>query len=244
MKHYLAIYWDAQNVRISPEKIELFNLWLNQQGDILINKAYAYWRKETEQFEKAIFDANFNLINVPSQEKNAVDHKMIHDCQNDIRLDSTIKRVILITGDQDYLTLVDHLKTLGLKVALISQHNVSERLKKTVNWAYNIDKLIHQVAENNLTKSSLDHSVIITYEDAKNCLIELIQTLKAEKKRATIALLGHLIKNHPRLSGYKKVSSIGKPDGKYFSKFSKFVEAVIKEGIIQNRNGELILVEI
>lgn len=55
-------------------------------------------------------------------------------------------------------------------------------------------------------------------------------------------MLGRLIKNHPRLSGYKKISSIAKPDGKIFAKFGKFVAAVIQEGIIQDCNGELILV--
>ncbi|HAN74492.1 MAG TPA: hypothetical protein DCQ51_00400 [Planktothrix sp. UBA8407] len=242
MKPCIAIYWDVQNVRISPEKIKFLNLWLNQEGNILINKAYAYWRQETELFEKAIFKAGFKTISVSSMKKNAVDKEIIRDCEYDIISDRKIRKVILITGDKDYLSLVKNLQESDISVTLISRSNVNKKLIDAVKQSYNIEELIDKLSQENLIKSSLDHSVMITYEEAKNCLIELIKTLKAEKKRATIALLGHLIKNHPRLSGYKKISSIGKPDGKIFAKFSKFVEAVIKEGIIQNCNGELILV--
>ncbi len=242
MKPCIAIYGDFQNVRNSPEEIEILNPWFDQQGNILHKKSYAYWRKENELFEQAIFKAGFKTISVSSKEKNAVDNEIIQDCKHDIMTDKIIKIVILITGDKDYLPLVKYLQKIGIKLILIHGANVSQNLRKAVDIAYNIDKLIKSITVNKATTEKLDYPAMIPYEEAKKCLIESIKTVQEEGKKATLALMGHLIKNHPRLSGYQKVSSIGKPDGKPFSKFCKFVEAVIKEGIIQNCNGELILV--
>lgn len=242
MKANIATYWDVQNVRISPEKIKPLNQWLNQQGHILINKAYAYWRKETEQFEKAIFDANFDTISVASQEKNAVDDKIIRDCDNDIMSDRSIRIIILMTGDKDYLPLVKDLQQLGIKVILIhGDNNVSQSLKEAVDEFYNIKALIASVEVDKATPEKLESFAIISYEEAKKYLIELIKKVKSKGKKATLALIGDLIKKHPQLSGCKKVS-YRRPDGKIVSKFGKFVDAVIQEGIIQNRNGELTLV--
>ncbi|WP_254174556.1 NYN domain-containing protein [Planktothrix pseudagardhii] len=242
MKPRLAIYWDVQNVRISPEKIKLLNQWLNQKGDRLIQKAFAYWRKENEQLEKAIANENFDCFNVPSPEKNAVDIKMMEVCKNDIISDRSIRIVILITGDKDYLPCVKWLQELGIKVILIYGNNVSQALKEAVDKTYNIEEVIASVAIDQATPEQLDSSTILPYEEAKKYLIDLIKTVQAKGKKATLALIGNFIKNHPRLSGYKKISYC-KPDGKIVYNFGKFVDAVIQEGIIQkNCNGELTLV--
>ncbi|WRH67620.1 MAG: NYN domain-containing protein [Planktothrix sp. GU0601_MAG3] len=242
MKPCIAIYGDFQNVRNSPEEIEILNPWFNQHGNILHKKSYAYWRQEKELFEQAIFKAGFKTISVSSREKNAVDNEIIQDCKHDTMTDKSIKIVILITGDKDYLPLVKYLQNLKIKVILIHGTNVSKSLKKAVDIAYNINELINYVNLDKATPEKLDSPAMIPYEEAKKCLIELIKTVQEKGKKATLAVLGRLIKNHPRLAGYKKVSSIAKPDGKIFAKFGKFVAAVIKEGIIQDCNGELILV--
>ncbi|MGL4497708.1 MAG: NYN domain-containing protein [Planktothrix sp.] len=242
MKTHTAIYWDVQNVGISPENIPLLNLFLNQQGDILIHKAYHYWSLKNELLGQTLYQQGVKTIHVPSGEKNAVDDEIIQDCKYDTMLDMSIKTVILITGDKDFLSLVKELQQLKIKVILISRTNVSQSFKKAVDIAYNIDELIASVKLDQPTPEKLDSPVMIPYEEAKKCLIELIKKVQKQGKKATLAVLGCLIKKHPRLAGYKKVSSIAKPDGKIFAKFGKFVDAVIQEGIIQkNCNGELIL---
>ncbi len=243
MKPGIAIYGDFQNVRNSPEEIEILNPWFAEHGKILHKKSYAYWRQEKELSEQAIFKAGFKTISVSSREKNAVDNEIIQDCKHDTITDRSIKTVILITGDKDFLPLVKELQKLGIKVILIHGANVSKALKKAGDIAYNINELIDSVNLDKATPETVDYPAMIPYEEAKKCLIELIKKVQKDGKKATLAELGRLIKNHPQLAGYKKVSSIAKPDGKIFAKFSKFVDAVIKEGIIQkNCNGELILV--
>jgi uncharacterized LabA/DUF88 family protein len=241
MKANLAIYWDVQNVRISPEKTQLLNQWLNQKGYRFIQKAFAYWRKENEQLEKAIANEDFDSFNVPSAEKNAVDIKIMGVCKNDIMSDRSIRIVILITGDKDYLPLVKDLQKLGIKVILISGDNVSQSLKEAVDEFYNIKELIATVEVDQATPEKLESSAIISYEEAKKYLIDLIKTVQAKEKKATLALMGNLIKNHPQLSGSKKVSYY-RPDVKIVSKFGKFVDAVIQVGILKIRNEELTLV--
>ena len=241
MKPRLAIYWDVQNVRISPEKIKLLNQWLNQKGDRLIQKAFAYWRKENEQLEKAIANEGCDSFNVPSPEKNAVDIKIMGVCKHDIMSERSIRIVILITGDKDYQPLVKELQNLGIKVILIHGNNVSQRLKEAVDETYSINQLIASVNPAKATPEQLNSSTIIPYEEAKKYLIDLIKILQAEGKQPTLSVMGNLIKNHPKLSSSHKVSYC-RPDGKIVSKFSKFVKAVIQEGILQERNGELTLV--
>ncbi|MFM6397988.1 MAG: NYN domain-containing protein [Planktothrix sp.] len=242
MKPNIAIYGDFQNVRTSPENIKFLHEWFNQKGNISINKYYANWSKENDQFAQALHQKGCKIIHVPSGEKNAVDHEIMGDCKNDILSDRSIRIVILITGDKDYLPLVKELQNLGIKVILIHGNNVSQRLKEAVDETYSINQLIASVNPAKATPEKLDSSTILPYEEGKNYLIYFIKTVQAEGKKATLALIGNFLKKHPRLSGYKKVSYC-RPDGKIVSKFSKFVEAVIQEGIIKkNRNGELTLV--
>ncbi|VXD15147.1 hypothetical protein PL8927_380070 [Planktothrix serta PCC 8927] len=248
----VAIYGDFQNVRTYAEKfkqfiqglIKLLDQLFNQKGYKFIIKVYSNWRNENDRFAQALDqEEDVTIIHVPSREKNAVDKKIFRDGRNDTTPDSSIEIVILITGDKDFLPLVKELQQSGKKVILIHGCNVSKTLKKAVDKAYHINEVIAFGNLNQGTPEKLDYPAIISYEEAKKCLIDLIKTVQAKGKKATLALMGSLIKKHPRLSGDKKVLSIGKPDGKIFSKFGKFVEAVIQEGIIQkNCNGELILV--
>lgn len=243
MKPVTALYWDFQNVKIPDKKVQLLYQYLDQKFDLLISNAYAYWRREKELVEQTVFQVGIETITVPSREKNAVDNLIIKHCKKHINNDRRIRNVILITGDKDYLTLVEDLKKLGIKVILIYGSNISQGLKKAVNEVYQINQIV-SINPNQEESKKLEHPALVTYEEAKKYLIELIKTVQAKGKKATLALMGNLIKDHPRISGCKKVSYC-RPDGKIVSKFSKFVEAVIQEGIIQkNRNGELILVTI
>ncbi|MGA8896369.1 MAG: NYN domain-containing protein [Planktothrix agardhii] len=240
MKAKIAVYWDVQNGKTSSSKIEHFYQGLIQTSDLLISNAYAYWKDEKKSFEQTLSEMGIDMINVlPGN--NAVDYRIIQDCKKHILSDPSIKTVVLITGDGDFLSLVQYLKESRVLVILISMNNVAEELKNAVDYAYHINELIPSIKLYKATPKTLYSPAIIPYEEAKKCLIELIKTVKEKGKKATLDVLGRLIKKHPQLSGYKKVSYY-KSDGKYYSKFSKFVDAVIQEGIIQDCNGELILV--
>lgn len=240
----VAIYGDFQNVRISPKQIPSFYRWLNQKGKLLIFKGYAYWRKEAESFEQSIFNAGIDPLNVPSLEENAVDNLLIKHCKQDTSSNPKIKLVILITGDGDFIPLVKYLQELGIKVMLIYRcANASQKLIEAVDEAYDIDKLLDYIKDETITEEKPNFLIMISYEKAKQCLIESIQKVHTEGKKATFSLIGKLIKDRLRFSGYKNVSSIAKQTGGKFSKFSQFVESVIQEGIIKNSNGNLILVQ-
>lgn len=242
MKPVTALYWDFQNVKIPDEKIKLLYQYLEQKFDLLISNAYAYWRREKELVEQTVFKVGIETITVPSREKNAVDHLIIKHCKDHIiSSNRRIRIVILITGDKDFLPLVKELQKLNIKSILIHGANVRQALKKAVDEAYNINELIACVNPDKAIPEKPDYPPILPYEEAKKYLIDLIKTVQAKGKKATLAVMGHLMKNHPQLSGSQKVSYC-RPDGKIVSKFSKFVEAVIQEGILQIRNEELTLV--
>lgn len=242
----VAIYWDVQNVRCSHKNFKFLEQFLNRQGCILIKKIYSQWGRENPRFAEAIKEKlGFLIIHVPHQKKNAVDNEIMGDCPNDLMLlDNKIKIVILITGDKDYLCLVKKLKKSGIKVILIHGNNASQQLKDAADETYNINELLSSRHLNQtVAEENLNYITITPYEEAKNCLIESIKTVQERGKKATLGLMGKLMKEHLRLSKYKKVFPIAKPNGGHFSKLSQFVEAVVQEGLIKNTQGNLILVK-
>ncbi|MFM6400717.1 NYN domain-containing protein, partial [Planktothrix sp.] len=146
-------------------------------------------RREKELVEQTVFQVGIETITVPSIEKNAVDNLIIKHCKKHIISDRRIRNVILITGDKDYLTLVEDLKKLGIKVILIYGSNISQGLKKAVNEVYQINQIV-SINPNQEESKKLEHPALVTYEEAKKYLIELIKMVQAKGQKATLALMG------------------------------------------------------
>ncbi|CAD5972083.1 hypothetical protein NO976_04018 [Planktothrix agardhii] len=149
MTTHTALYWDVQNGKTSSSKIKHFYQWLIQTGNLLISNAYAYWKDEKKPFEQTLSEIGIEMINIfPGN--NAVDHRIIQDCKKHILSDPSIRTVVLITGDGDFLSLVQYLKESGISVILIWMNNVAEELKKAVDYAYHIDEFIEILNSANL----------------------------------------------------------------------------------------------
>ncbi len=244
MKPHAAFYGDFENVGVSSEQVLILPQRLSKKGNLLICNAYKSWKKEDDLLAKNLKQVNFKMMHAPSV-KNAVDDLIIEDCKKDILSDRRIREVFLMTGDKDFLPLVKDSHRFGVKVNLIYRSaNASQKLINAVDEAYDIDEFLSDSDLNRtVAKDNLDSSMMIPYEEAKQCLIKLIKKVQTEGKKATLGLMGKLMKEHLQPSGYKEVSSIAKPNGGKFSKLSQFVQAVVQEGFIKNSNGNLILVK-
>lgn len=228
-KPLVFAFLDFQNVRVSPAQAEQLSLFANSHGCLISKKAYADWRKENLAFEQSLYDQDFDCIDVPLNTKNAVDKKLIADCERDVSNNPFSKIFILVTGDGDFKNLVCSLKAKGKTVIILAQRsNANPTLKKLANKFHFVDELPNLVCHKVLPQT-------ISYEDAIKCLIEAIKTGLKQEKPTKLEMIDNLMRSNKRFPNYCGVSCIRKSDGTTFGKFIKFIDAVAAEGKVQVR---------
>jgi hypothetical protein len=240
----VSLYWDCQNVPIkNPYLAQYLLIFANQLGELRIRpQAYSYWRKEKPESQKRLYEIGFQCIDVPVIEKNAVDKRMIDDCQQEIKDPLGSEIVILVTGDGDFTPLVAILQTHNKIVKVFAQANIASSLISKVGKenCYDVNNLPELVDINQEITS-------ISYDDAIACLIEAINIALSKGKRTALSHINNLMCDRPNFPNYQGVSSIQKPDGSTFSKFSKFIAAVANEGKVmmkgQGNDREVFLIE-
>lgn len=232
-KTLVAAYVDVQNVRFSPAQAEQFLLYANSHGCLTIKKAYANWRKENPAFEQNLYKQDLDCIHVPLNTKNAVDKKLIADCERDVSNNPSLKIVILVTGDGDFKNLVCSLQGKGKKVIIFAKRgNVNKRLEKLKTEFYFVDELPNLFRDKVLPQNTHVQPQPISYEDATKCLIEAIKTA-LQGKCTRFETIDRLMRSNKRFPNYCGVSCIRKSDGTKFGKFTKFIDAVAAEGKVK-----------
>ena len=232
-KNLVAVYLDVQNVRLSPTQAEQFLLFANLRGCLTIKKAYANWRKENPDFEQNLYKQDVDCIDVPLNTRNAVDKKLIADCERDVSNNPSLKIVILVTGDGDFKKLVCSLKAKGKTVIIFARRdNANQSLKKVANIFHFVDELPDLVGDKVLPQNTHVQPQTISYEDAIKCLIEAIKT-GLQGKCTRFETIDRLMRSSKRFPNYCGVSYIRKIDETTFGKFTKFIDAVVAEGKVQ-----------
>ena len=140
-KTLVSFYWDCQNVRVSLNQANCLLNFASTQGIVVIKRAYAYWLHENQSFEKALYELDFECINIASFKPNSLDHKLIADCKSTVLNNPDIEIVILVSGDGDFANLVRELKTKGKKVIVFAQSQVSQKLTKLADEFYLVSKI-------------------------------------------------------------------------------------------------------
>ena len=231
-KTLVAAYVDVQNIRFSPAQAEQFLLFATSHGCLTIKKAYANWRKENLDFEQNLYKQDFDCIDVPLKIKNAVDKKLIADCERDVSNNPSLKIFILVTGDGDYKNLVCSLQAKGKTVIIFARRdNANKTLEKVANNFHFVDELPNLVGDKVLPQNTHVQPQTI-YEDAIKCLIEAIKT-GLQGKCTRFETIDRLMRSNKRFPNYRGVSCIRKSDGTTFGKFTKFIDAVVAEGKVQ-----------
>jgi uncharacterized LabA/DUF88 family protein len=233
-KHSVSIYWDCQNVHINPFLAQYFKIFAESRGELVALKAYANWLQENPVFPERLQELGYDCIHVSITKKNSVDEKVINDGEKQLDRDPP-SLLILVTNDGDFAPLVRQYKAKGIPVIIFGSRKMSKKLQKLADQVYFVDQLpelfelSEQIAPNT-----------ISYSDAIACLIESIQIVMQKGKRATLSYVNQIMGDNSSFPNYQNVSSIRKQDGMTFSRFHKFIEAAMKDGIIGMRvNGDL-----
>jgi len=213
------------------------------KGSLLSNKVYYNSGVKSQADAKNKLEkSGFNCVDVPCPLKNSADNQLIVDCLRDVNNNSSLKTVILVSGDGDFVDLILTLKKLGIKVIVLAQQgNVKQKLKEVADEFYFIDKLPELVKNETQHLPTLDKCKL-TFTEACKYLIEALKTALNQGKHTKYPIIDKLMRE--LCPNYQGVSSICKPDGKKFAKFSQFVKAVVKvsEGKIKVEKDELILI--
>ena len=82
----------------------------------------------------------------------------------------------------------------------------------------------------------------ITYNEAREYLIEAINTLSSQGKPTVFSHIDKLMRQ--RCANYQGCSSISTANGKKFKSFSQFIDVAVKDGKVRKQNQELFLTEL
>ncbi|MFB8790279.1 MAG: NYN domain-containing protein [Potamolinea sp.] len=241
----VGIYWDLQNVSLNQKQANCLLDFANFKGHLIHKKVYYNSLCQDQASAKDKLESlGFYCVDVPCPLKNSADNQLKSDVLDDISNNLPPDTVILVSGDGDFANPVGILQKLGKKVIIIAQRgNVKQKLKELADEFYFVDELFKLVEDKAEPKIASIQSKM-TYEDAIDCLLEAIKTALSKGKCTALGYINKLMRSSQRFPNYQGVSSILKPDGKTFLKFSKFVDAVVKEGKIRRQKEEVFLVEV
>jgi NYN domain len=242
-KLLVSIYWDYQNAKLSLEQIQSLLDFAKSKGRLI--RQNLYYNSQCENQCAAIGNIaslNFNCIDVPCPLKNSADNQLIADCLEEIHSNLSPDTFILISGDGDFVKLVLNLQKLDKKVISIAQSgNVKQKLKELADEFYFVNKLPKLVANETESQTTVVKSQII-YHEAIEYLTEAIKTALHQGKPTVFGYIDKLMRQ--RCANYQGASSILTPNGKAFSRFSKFVDAAVKDGKVKMQNQQLFLIEL
>jgi hypothetical protein len=140
-----GFFWDYENVPFRKDnKIALGTALKNFLSHVKVGFAKVYSHKV---YPEDIFDylrkiPNLQIKSVNISGPNAADQSLIRSCQSVMKDKPEITHVFLITGDDDFHSLIDDLKNEGKKVGIISYSNCSKRLQKKVHFRLEIEKIV------------------------------------------------------------------------------------------------------
>ncbi|MBW4542838.1 MAG: ribonuclease III [Symplocastrum torsivum CPER-KK1] len=142
LKNIVSLYWDCQNVKITPERAEFLLDFANEQGHLVRQKAYSNWQRENRTYAKLLSSIGFQRINVSSTAKNSVDNKLIVDCIEEVYSIEAADTFIIASGDGDFTSLGHVLKNRGKKVIIFAQQGgVSQSLLDIADESHIIERL-------------------------------------------------------------------------------------------------------
>lgn len=266
-KPKVNIYIDNQNLKLTPDMAEMLLKFAQCLGTLNQAKVYDMPDGKAKSDLNNLEDLGFQVVSVFSPLKDCADHQLVFDCIGDFHRNGQPNLLILGSGDGDFCPFVDHLKKIGIKVIVFGRKgNTKQNLSKSAHEFYFIDE-IYQLVNQEKTQNTVasnqqsqtnqpqasqtkkaknkNNQEYITYHEAVQCLIEAIQTASSQGKQTNLPYLDSLMRNNQRFPHYQGVASIRKPDGSTFSKLTKFLEAVEKEGKIYiKRNNNQITIKL
>ncbi|AVH69153.1 NYN domain-containing protein [Nostoc sp. 'Lobaria pulmonaria (5183) cyanobiont'] len=239
----LSIYWDYQNAKLSPSQAKsLLDLAQSKGCVISINVYYNSQREDQTAVKDDLGNLGFNCVNVPCPLKNSADNQLIADCLEEIHSNMSPDKIMLISGDGDFVKLVHNLQKLGKQAIILAQiGNVKQKLKGLANEFYFLEDLSRLISDKN-QPPIISLVSQINYNEAVGCLIEAIKTASSQGKSTVFGRIDKLMRQG--CANYQGYLSISTDDGKKFKSFSQFIDVAVKDGKVRKQNQELFLTEL
>lgn len=258
----IAIFWDYENVRIptqgtSAPLAELLVDYAKSLGHPRLKIVYANWTgrqngksgnrdslpstNKEEVVVKALYSLGFEPIYVSMGKANSSDVKLAVDCLNAVYREPTLQHIIIVTGDKDFIPLVNALKDLGKKVTIIGHADkVSEHLMLSADEFVSVKELLATDSAAPIAAApadTIDTATPMTYNDAVECLLEALEAALEQSKSTRIETIGRLMRTIN--AQYVGATQVYTPNQQgTFTKFSSFIAMVENEGKIRVKTNE------
>jgi len=238
----VAIFWDYENVRVVAQGIkvpiaEALIKYSESLGHPRVKKVYSDWTGINKEIIQALYSLGFDAIQVSMGKPNSVDVKIAVDCLETAQLYPEINCFILLTGDKDFISLVNALKANRRKVIIIGDtHNVSEHLLLSADDFLSLEELSKMYKARDFSKiiTLKKKEKPIPFDTAVDWVIETVKLAREQGKTTRRALIDNLMRSSPNFD-YKGASTVQDPNDKTktFNSFSKFVAAAEEKGKIK-----------
>ena len=228
---HVAIYWDYENVQISDfeDKANIPSAegildFAKENGLVRYQNIYAKWTNENKALKQSLYSLGYELVTVPMVKSNSCDLKIAADIANDVYFDKNLKSIILITGDKDFIPIINWLKKIGIHVILIGQPGItSDHLTLSADDYVPFTTFVAK-----------EGSWEGTYKNAKKLLLEVLKELTEQLRPTRFSYVKYVMMG--RAKGFEE-RNISDRD---YKKFQEFVFEVEKDKAIQTDGLSLI----
>ena len=238
----VAIFWDYENVRVVAQGVnvpiaEALITYSESLGHPRVKKVYSDWARINKEIIQALYSLGFDAIQVSMGKPNSVDVKITVDCLETAQLYPEINCFIILTGDKDFISLVNSLKANRRKVIIIGDtHNISEHLLLSADDFLSLEELSKMYKARDFSKEikPKKKEKSIPFDTAVNWLIETVRLAREKGKTSRRGLVDNLMRSSNTFD-YKGATMVQRPDdkNKTFSSFSKFVAAAEEKGKVK-----------
>ena len=230
--HTISMYIDHQNVNLSQSEARALLRFASAKGQLVCKKLYYNSQCSDQNLAKKLWEScALTCVDVPCPLKNSADNQLVADCISD-NSNFYPNLFVIVSGDGDFLGLVNTLQQLNKKVIVIARKgNVKQKLIENANEFHFIDKLPE------ISYSDLSQGTQVVYEDAVLCLIEAIKIAVSRSQRTTYTKIDRLMRQNQDFPKYQGVSSICGRNGKKFTRFKQFIDAVAHDGTVRVQNS-------
>ena len=228
----VAVFWDYENVKVpaqggSASLPEALIAYARSIGHPCLKIVYSNWQRQDNSSVQALYSLGFEPIHVSMGKANSVDVKLAVDCLDTAHREPAITQFIIVTGDKDFIPLVNVLKNLGRQVTIIGRtERVSEQLLLSADEFVPLRQLLADDVQQPNPKGDVRSR--ISYEEAITCLLASIEAALEQGKSTRFETIGRLMRDIN--SHYQGAAMVLKEDGTNFSSFSNFIAAVARDG--------------
>jgi uncharacterized protein (TIGR00288 family) len=240
----IALFFDFENIFISLRKqgqtgpnFKKIMTWFSRFGRVVLARAYADWTAhkaflmplQANDFDPVFVTTRTSHRNGSIAVKNAVDMQIAVEATAVSYNRPNITTFGLLTGDKDYLPLVQHLRSRGKKVIVLAvQDCTSKDLRKAVDSFVSYRGMLAQLDGNVSQTNQLPAPIF-------EALLRAIKELEAEGK----PLLLSSIKNQmeANMNGFNP-KAFKRADGSHYGRFLSFVKEAQRLGLVQITKSE------